>query len=142
MDNNQFLTDWGLTLMVFLPLAGALVMLLIPKTEETLHKWLALGVSLAAAGVGAAVFADFDYGQTETLQFVVDKSWIDVINSRLCDRHRRPVDPAARADAAGGAAVHRLLVEPLPRAAQPQGVPHPAAGARTPACSAPSWRRT
>jgi NADH-quinone oxidoreductase subunit M len=82
MDNNQFLTDWGLTLMVFLPLAGALVMLLIPKTEETLHKWLALGVSLAAAGVGAAVFADFDYGQTETLQFVVDKSWIDVINSR------------------------------------------------------------
>jgi NADH-quinone oxidoreductase subunit M len=82
MDNNQFLTDWGLTLMVFLPLAGALVMLLIPKSEEALHKWLALGVSVAAAGIGAAVFADFDYGQTETLQFVVDKSWIDVINSR------------------------------------------------------------
>ena len=51
MDNNQFLTDWGLTLMVFLPLAGALVMLLIPKSEEAVHKWLALGVTLAAAGV-------------------------------------------------------------------------------------------
>ena len=82
MDNNQFLTDWGLTLMVFLPLAGALVMLLIPKSEEAVHKWLALAVTVAAAGVGVAVFADFDYGQTETLQFVVDKSWIDVINSR------------------------------------------------------------
>ena len=82
MDNNQFLTDWGLTLMVFLPLAGALVMLLIPKSEEALHKWLALGVTLASAGVGVAVFSDFDYSQTEQLQFVVDKSWIDVINSR------------------------------------------------------------
>ncbi len=82
MDNNQFLTDWGLTLMVFLPLAGALVMLLIPKSEETLHKWLALGVSLAAGGVGAAVFADFDYSETDKLQFVVNKPWIDVINSR------------------------------------------------------------
>jgi NADH-quinone oxidoreductase subunit M len=82
MDNNQFLTDWGLTLMVFLPLAGALVMLLIPKTEEAVHKWLALGVTLAAAGIGVAVFADFDYGHTGTLQFVVDKPWIDVINSR------------------------------------------------------------
>jgi NADH-quinone oxidoreductase subunit M len=82
MDNNQFLTDWGLTLMVFLPLAGALVMLLIPKSEEALHKWLALGVTVAAAGVGAAVFADFDYGETDRLQFVVDKQWIDVIHSR------------------------------------------------------------
>ena len=82
MDNNQFLTDWGLTLMVFLPLAGALVMLLIPKTEETLHKGLALLVSLGAAGVGVALFADFDYGQTDKLQFVVDESWIDVIHSR------------------------------------------------------------
>jgi NADH-quinone oxidoreductase subunit M len=82
MDNNQFLTDWGLTLMVFLPLAGALVMLLIPRTEESTHKWFALLVSLVTAGIGVAVFADFDYGATDTLQFTVDKSWIDVIHSR------------------------------------------------------------
>ena len=36
--NNEFLTDWGLTLMVFLPAAGALVMLLIPKADEQAHK--------------------------------------------------------------------------------------------------------
>src|ERR687893_1876008 len=82
MDNNQFLTDWGLTLMVFLPLAGALVMMLIPRSEETAHKWLALAVTVATAGVGVAVLADFDYGATDTLQFAVNKSWIDVIHSR------------------------------------------------------------
>src|ERR687893_2925410 len=82
MDNNQFLTDWGLTLMVFLPLAGALVMMLIPRSEETAHKWLALAVTVATAGVGVAVLADFDYGATDTLQFAVNKSGIDVIHSR------------------------------------------------------------
>jgi NADH-quinone oxidoreductase subunit M len=82
MDNNQFLTDWGLTLMVFLPLAGALVMLLIPRAEETTHKVVALAVALATAGIGGAVIADFDYGATDTLQFTVDRSWIDVIHAR------------------------------------------------------------
>jgi NADH-quinone oxidoreductase subunit M len=82
MNNNEFLTDWGLTLTVFLPLAGALVMLLIPRADEQAHKLVALVVSLAAAGVGVAVMADFDYGATDQLQFVVDKSWIDVINTR------------------------------------------------------------
>ena len=39
---NDFLNDWGLTLAMFLPLVGALVMLLIPKAEEQLHKVVAL----------------------------------------------------------------------------------------------------
>jgi NADH-quinone oxidoreductase subunit M len=82
MDNNQFLTDWGLTFMVFLPLAGALLMLLIPKAEEQAHKVIALVASLAAAGFGVAILADFDYGSSDTMQFTVDKSWIDVIHSR------------------------------------------------------------
>jgi NADH-quinone oxidoreductase subunit M len=82
MDNNQFLTDWGLTLMVFLPLAGALVMLLIPKEQEQVHKVVALVASLGAAAFGIAVFADFDYDRTDTLQFVVNERWIDVISSR------------------------------------------------------------
>ncbi|HEY8545894.1 MAG TPA: NADH-quinone oxidoreductase subunit M, partial [Acidimicrobiales bacterium] len=80
--NNEFLTDWGITCMVFLPLAGALVMLLIPKANETAHKVVALAASLGAAGFGVALFADFDYDQSSTLQFKVDESWIDVINTR------------------------------------------------------------
>ena len=59
MDNNQFLTDWGLSLIVFLPLVGALVMMLIPKAEEQLLKVVALVASLASAAVGIAVLADF-----------------------------------------------------------------------------------
>ena len=51
---NDFLNDWGLSLMVFLPLAGALVMMLIPKAEEQLHKVVALVTTLASAAVGIA----------------------------------------------------------------------------------------
>src|SRR3546814_9295580 len=80
--NNDFLTDWGLSLMVFLPLAGALVMLLIPKAEEGMHKVVALLASLASAGVGIAVMADFDYDKAGELQFVVNETWIEVISSR------------------------------------------------------------
>ena len=80
--NNEFLTDWGLTLMVFLPVAGALVMLLIPKADEQAHKWVAMVAALASAGMGVAVLADFNYDRTADLQFVVDKPWIDVIHAR------------------------------------------------------------
>jgi NADH-quinone oxidoreductase subunit M len=83
MDNNDFLTSWGLSLMVFLPVAGALVMMLIPKAEEQLLKVVALGASLASAGVGVAVIADFDYDNADKLQFVVNKAWIEVISSRF-----------------------------------------------------------
>ena len=57
--NNEFLTDWGLTLLVFLPAAGALAMLLIPKAEEQAHKWVSMVAVLASAGMGVAVLADF-----------------------------------------------------------------------------------
>ncbi len=82
MDNNDFLTDWGLSLMVFLPVAGALVMMLIPKVEEQLLKVVALGASLASAAVGVAVLVDFDYDNADKLQHVVNKTWIEVISSR------------------------------------------------------------
>ncbi len=82
MDNNDFLTDWGLSLMVFLPVAGALVMMLIPKAEEQLHKVVALGTSLASAAVGVWLLVDFDYDNAAKLQYVVNRSWIEVISSR------------------------------------------------------------
>ena len=57
-------------------------MMLVPRANEGAHKLIALIASLAAAGMGVAVFADFDYGRTESLQFVVNHPWIDVISSR------------------------------------------------------------
>ncbi|HUP68710.1 MAG TPA: NADH-quinone oxidoreductase subunit M, partial [Acidimicrobiales bacterium] len=81
--NNDFLTSWGLSLMVFLPVAGAVLVLLLPKAEEQAVKVVALVASLASAGVGLAVLVDFDYDHADKLQFVVDKSWIEVIGSRF-----------------------------------------------------------
>jgi NADH-quinone oxidoreductase subunit M len=79
---KDFLNDWGLTIPTFLPLVGALVMMVIPKAEEELHKLIALGVSLATAAFGVLLLANFDFDRTEALQFQVDKGWIDVIKSR------------------------------------------------------------
>jgi len=73
---------WALSLVVFLPLIGAIVMMVIPKAEEELHKMVAMAASLAALAVGIYVLINFDYDASGELQFVVDKSWIDVINSR------------------------------------------------------------
>ncbi len=79
---EAFIDDWGLTLVTFIPLVGALVMMAIPRVNESMHKAVALGTTLVAAVLGVLLLANFDYGAAGDLQFVVDKSWIDVINSR------------------------------------------------------------
>jgi NADH-quinone oxidoreductase subunit M len=79
---KDLLNGWGVTAAVFLPLVGAAVMLAIPKSEETLHKVVALVTSLVVAAVGVALLANFDYDATAEVQFFVDKAWIEVINSR------------------------------------------------------------
>ncbi len=79
---KDLLNGWGITIAVFLPLVGALVMLAIPKSEETLHKVVALVTSLAVFAVGVAMAANFDYDAPATLQFFQDKTWIELINAR------------------------------------------------------------
>ena len=79
---KDLLDGWGITAAVFLPLVGAAVMLCIPKAEETLHKVVALITSLATAAVGVAMLANFDYDRTASLQFLQDKTWIELINAR------------------------------------------------------------
>ena len=73
--------DWALTLAVFLPVVGMVIVLLIPKAEETLIKVVALLTTLVTLGVGIGILADFDYDDGR-LQFPVNERWIDVINSR------------------------------------------------------------
>ncbi|RMH80245.1 MAG: NADH-quinone oxidoreductase subunit M, partial [Actinomyces sp.] len=76
------MTDWGLSLIVFLPGVGALVMMAVPRARENLHKWLALAFTVAPAVLGVLLLIDFDYDAAGQLQYTVDKSWIDAINSR------------------------------------------------------------
>ncbi len=79
---SDFLDSWGLSLAIFLPLAGAALMLLVPRAQEETHKLIALVTSLATAGVGVLLMANFDYDHTAILQYQVDESWIPLIDSR------------------------------------------------------------
>ena len=74
--------SWALTLAVFLPAVGVIVMLAIPRQQELALKVTALASAAATLGVGIYLLAAFDYDRAGELQFVVDKSWIDVIHSR------------------------------------------------------------
>ncbi len=78
---NDF-DDWVLTLIIFVPLLGAAVMMFIPKAEEELHKWVALFSSVVVAALGVYLLFNFDYDDTQRLQFTASHSWIDVIKSR------------------------------------------------------------
>ena len=80
---NSFLHDWGLAVITFVPLAGAAVMLAIPKESEQVHKLVALVSSLLTAAVGVWLLAEFDYGKAGSLQFGIDRKWIELIHSRF-----------------------------------------------------------
>jgi len=80
---KQFLNDWGLILVTFLPMVGVAVMLCVPRQSEEAHKLLALVTSLASAFVGVLLLLNFNYDRAGILQFRVDHSWIDQINSRF-----------------------------------------------------------
>jgi NADH-quinone oxidoreductase subunit M len=73
--------DWALSVGTFLPLAGAILMMLVPRESEDTHKWIALLTTLATFAVGIWVLAEFDYGESG-LQMVVQEKWIDVINAQ------------------------------------------------------------
>jgi NADH-quinone oxidoreductase subunit M len=79
----NFLNNWGLVLTIFLPLVGALVMMAIPKQSEGAIKLVALGAPLAAAAMGLLLMLNFDYGDSENLQFMVNRNWIELINSNF-----------------------------------------------------------
>jgi len=73
--------NWVLSVGTFLPLAGVLVMLFIPKAEEQLNKAVALITALATLGVGVYTLTQFDYDQAGKMQFVARTNWISVIKS-------------------------------------------------------------
>ncbi|GIU85689.1 MAG: NADH-quinone oxidoreductase subunit M [Acidimicrobiia bacterium] len=75
-------SEWALSLAVFLPGVGALIVMLIPRAEEQLIKTVALVTTLATFGVVVGILADFDYDRSGELQFELNNRWIDVINSR------------------------------------------------------------
>jgi NADH-quinone oxidoreductase subunit M len=74
--------SWVLTLAVFIPTVGAALVMAIPRARESQHKLVALVTTALTLVVGLVLLAGFDYGDAGTLQFTVNKSWIEVISSR------------------------------------------------------------
>ncbi len=77
-----FDNGWGLSLTVFLPLVGAMIILAIPRAKEAALKWTALLSSGAALLAGLVVLARFDFGRTGDLQLGADLPWIEAIGAR------------------------------------------------------------
>jgi len=73
--------NWALTLAVFIPIVGMVIVLLIPKAEENLIKVVALLTTLLTGAVGIGILANFNLDDGR-LQFQANERWIEVINSR------------------------------------------------------------
>jgi NADH-quinone oxidoreductase subunit M len=73
--------NWLLSVGTFLPLAGVLVMLFVPKSEEYWLKVIAVVTAGATLIVGVVTLVQFDYGQSAKLQFFADTEWIEFIKS-------------------------------------------------------------
>ncbi len=79
---TEFLNDWGISLMVFLPLVGAVLLAFVPAKDEESIKLVALVASLATAAVGVLLIWNFDFDAAQTLQYDVNTGWIDIVNAR------------------------------------------------------------
>lgn len=82
----ELFESWALSLIVFLPIAGALVALAIPKEREEAVKLWALLVSGVTLLLAVIVAVRFDYGAAAQFQFEVDLPWIGAIDPRtMCE---------------------------------------------------------
>ena len=75
--------SWALPLAVFLPAVGLVLVLAVPKAQEQTVKVIALLTTILTAAVGIGILTRFDYNKSGSLQFVVDKQWIPVIDARF-----------------------------------------------------------
>lgn len=72
-----------LTVLTWLPLAGAIVLLLTPKTAIDAIRWISLVVTLVVFGLSLAMWQSFDPSNAG-FQFVVNYAWIgDTIGYRV-----------------------------------------------------------
>ena len=76
------LDHWVLTGAIFIPIIGAVVIGFIPRANEVQIKAAALLATLVTLACGVYMIFEFDYTSSKTLQFQVNRSWINVIHSR------------------------------------------------------------
>ncbi len=80
---DWFANGWGLSLIVFLPLAGALLVLMLPRKQELAAKATALLFALASFAGSVYAAITFELGSSAQFQLGTDVSWISAIGSRF-----------------------------------------------------------
>ena len=73
----------AITIATLLPLAGALVITLVPRENEVTIRALGIVFSGAALIVAITILVGFDYGVGSALQFELDTAWIPAISARF-----------------------------------------------------------
>jgi len=73
----------AITIATLLPLAGALVIAVVPRENEATIRALGIVFTGAALVVAIAIAGGFDYGAGSALQFDLDTAWIPVISARF-----------------------------------------------------------
>jgi NADH-quinone oxidoreductase subunit M len=85
------MSDWAITLAVFIPTLGALVVALMPKERDREVRMLGILFSGAALVVGIGILIGFNFsapgafvtaGGADALQYSVNASWISVIDAK------------------------------------------------------------
>jgi NADH-quinone oxidoreductase subunit M len=71
----------AITIATFLPIVGAIVIALMPKSKERAIRGMGIVVSGAAFAVAIAIAIGFDYG-SDGLQYQLDLNWISAIGVR------------------------------------------------------------
>jgi len=72
----------AISIAVFLPVAGAVVIAFVPSSRERLVRGLGIVFTAAAMIVAISIAIGFDYGGHSGLQYAVNASWISAIGAR------------------------------------------------------------
>ncbi len=76
-----FDSGWGLSLVVMLPLVGALIVLATPRSQEEVIKATALVFTAVSFVLSVIAIFRFDLGDSERFQLGTDLTWISAINA-------------------------------------------------------------
>jgi NADH-quinone oxidoreductase subunit M len=78
----EWFDSWAITLAVFLPIAGVVLIGLLPRSSETAIKATAFVATAATMAVGIAMLFQWNFDVPADLaRFELNKTWISVINS-------------------------------------------------------------
>jgi NADH-quinone oxidoreductase subunit M len=75
------LDQWLLSLIVFVPTVGTILIAAVPKAQEKAIQAVALVASGVPLILSVVMLGRFDFDQAQVLQFVVNRSWIETIGA-------------------------------------------------------------